>query len=264
MSRLDEVIKQTKKAQTGEHRPWIFDENGNISDNAIVADSLEFIKNLKPYEINVTDEWIEKFRKGAECYYTYNYGSSASHDIVIWYKGKLPIALICLHLAGDQCRGYFSDFFAVKMEDRFYDDMVCTLSTWADEKCESVAINDHLAADVSLFRDTYNVYDYEKQEDIGTYYELDKEVFLEELAENAKYEMTYEIRGYFDGNMRGLAESISVDTNDAMIDHVHSYCSNGDYVKVFNNRTGANVNICPDEWMESIELGDVPEYIKSF
>ncbi len=185
MSRLDDVIKETRSVQTGDHRAWIFDENGKISDKVIVADSLAFIEALKPYEINVTDEWIEQFKKGAKCYYTYNASTKASHDIVIWYKGKSPIALICLHLAGDSCSGYFSDFFAVKMEDDFYDNMVITLITWNDERYESINVGDNMSADVSLFSDTYNVYDYEKQEDVGTYYEIEKADLLEAIRKEA-------------------------------------------------------------------------------
>lgn len=181
MSRLENVIEETKQVQIGKNRAWIFDEEGNIRDDVIVADSLAFLENLKPYEINVTDEWITEFKKDAENYYSYNYNTNASHALSIWYKEKLPIAIICLHLKGDACSGYFSDYFAIKMEERFYENILITLISWYESDGESIEITDKLSADVSLFSETYDVYDYEKQEDVGTYYEIEKSELLKAI-----------------------------------------------------------------------------------
>lgn len=74
----------------------------------------------------------------------------------------------------------------------------------------------------------------------------------------------YEVRGYFDADMRGLSESKIVKDHTQMVDTVHEYCSNADYVHVENIITGTVIDINPDSWMESIEFGDVPECIKAF
>lgn len=74
----------------------------------------------------------------------------------------------------------------------------------------------------------------------------------------------YEIRGYYYSNFRGLSESKVVKEHSQMVDTVHEYCSNGDYVHVESILTGSSLNIDPDSWLESIEFGDVPEYINAF
>ena len=37
MTRLENVIEEVKAARTGEYRPWIFDENGNIREDVLVG-----------------------------------------------------------------------------------------------------------------------------------------------------------------------------------------------------------------------------------
>ena len=45
-------------------------------------------------------------------------------------------------------------------------------------------VNDHMVADLNIFSETYNVYDYEKQEDVGEFYELELKDLLEEINSN--------------------------------------------------------------------------------
>lgn len=189
MSRLENVIEETKQVQIGKNRAWIFNEDGTISDKVIVADTLAFIENLMPYEINVTDKWIIDFKKKAKNYYTYNYNTSASHDLSIWYQENLPIAVICLHLKGDACSGYFSDYFVIKMEESFYDNIIITLIAWYESDNESVGITDNMSADVSLFSETYTVFDYDKQKDIGTYSAIEKTDLLKEIERDMLHEV---------------------------------------------------------------------------
>ena len=115
MSRLTNVIETVKANRIGENRAWIYDENGNISNDLICGDIIPYLEELKDYEIDVTDEYISNFKKDADNYYSYNYGTNIDKDISIWYKENCSVAIICVHLYGDARYG-FSDDFAVLMD----------------------------------------------------------------------------------------------------------------------------------------------------
>ena len=86
------------------------------------------------------------------------------------------IFLIQIHLYGDIRCGY-SDYFILKMEDfeSFFE-----LENWIQSKM----INDRYGADINLLSETYPVYDYEKQEDVGYFYELEVEDLLNQINED--------------------------------------------------------------------------------
>lgn len=179
MSRLTNVIKQVKDSRIGENRAWIYDENGNISNDVICGDIIPYLKELKNYEIDATDEFISNFKKDADNYYSYNYGDCVDKDISIWYKKGNPVAVICVHLYGDARHGFGSDF-VVEMDD-YYDDCVLTQLLQLDSVYQTVSINDRYYADINLFSETYDVYDCEINDTIGTYYEIEKKDLFEEI-----------------------------------------------------------------------------------
>lgn len=72
----------------------------------------------------------------------------------------------------------------------------------------------------------------------------------------------YEIKGYYDKDLRGLANSTATNSFDEAVDAVHAYCSDGSFVKIVNNETGQQKTYDPDTWMEAIDMGDIPEDIK--
>ena len=179
MSRLTNVIKEVKASRLGENRAWIYDENGNISNDVICGDIIPYLEELLDYEINVNDEFISEFKKDAENYYSYNYGNNIDSDISIWYKKGNPIAIICVHLYGD-ARWGFSNDFVVKM-DNYYDDCVLTQLMQLDSVYQIISINDRYYADINLFYEEYEVYDCDKNESIGTYWEIEKKDLFEEI-----------------------------------------------------------------------------------
>ena len=86
MTRLENVINQVKVSRTGKNHAWIFDD-GKISDNVVCGEVLDLLEELKEYEINVSDAWIENFLhnprvKGDN---TYNFNANISNDINIDY-----------------------------------------------------------------------------------------------------------------------------------------------------------------------------------
>ena len=177
MSRLTNVIEEVKASRIGENRAWIYDENGKISDDVICGDVIPFLEELSDYEINVTDEFISDFKLYASNYYTYNHGDNIDKDISIWYKDNSPIAVICVHLCGD-ARWGFSDDFVVKMDD----DSALYQLLQLDSVYQTVSINDRYSADINIFSEEYDVYDYEENETVGTYWYIEKNELFEEMG----------------------------------------------------------------------------------
>lgn len=175
MSRLENVIEQVKAVRhiDKNRRAWIFDDNGNIREDVICGDILPFLEELKEYEINVSDEWIENFREDSEGDNTYNWGANICNDLNMNYRKNCGIILFMIHLYGD-IRGGYSDYFAVKF-DRF-DDLF-----YLESMTQTKDINDRYVADINLFREGYTVYDTETQDDIGEFYELEVNDLLKSI-----------------------------------------------------------------------------------
>ena len=178
MTRLENVIEQVKASRKGERKAWIFDDNGNIADNVMCCEVLDILEELKEYEIEVSDEWIENFKrnpkvKGSN---TYNWSGNISNDLnidsLVNNNGE-EIMLIMVHLHGD-IRGGYSDYFVVKFDDDY-------VFYGLESTTQVKTVNDHMVADLTIFSEMYNVYDYDKCDDIGSFYCLELEDLLEEI-----------------------------------------------------------------------------------
>lgn len=178
-TRLENVIEQVKASRNAEHKAWIFNDDGRISDNVMCCEVLDVLEELKKYEISVSDEWIENFKRNPKVKgnNTYNFGGNISNDLNMDYmendEGE-EIMLIMVHLFGDIRYGY-SDYFAVKFDSmyQFYE---------LESATQIKTVNDHMVADLNIFSDMYNVYDYENEEDVGSFYCLELEDLLEEIG----------------------------------------------------------------------------------
>ena len=173
MTRLENVIEEVRAAHTGVYRPWIFDENGNIREDVLVGDVIPLLEELKEYEIDITDEET----KGDN---TYNWSANISNDLQIHsqeYDGEITM-VIAVHLRGD-VRANYSDYFAVKMRGfyEFYE---------LESMLQHKDITDTLAADINLMSEGYSVYDYEHDDDLGEFYELEIKYALPEITARQK------------------------------------------------------------------------------
>lgn len=185
MTRLERVIEQIKVARRMKNHAWIFDDNGNINDNAVIADTLPYLEELKKYEINVNDIWIENFRsklitsENAHDYYTYNGNANCSEDIsILWYEiepHRETIALFYIHLFGDARCG-FSEPFVCKFD---YPEAMFELNS----ACQIKHVTDNIYVDLNLFSETYEVYVPALNDNLGSFAETEKDVLLEELVE---------------------------------------------------------------------------------
>lgn len=181
MSRIDNVIELVKEYRTGKNRPWIYNEDGSINNNAIVADVLPILRELKEYEINVSDDFFDNFlEKADDSFNTYNWNSPISNDIACHYikNDECCVAIMMIHLFGD-ARAHYTDWFAVKFDS--YEEL------FELESCyQTVEVSERYAADVCIWSDCYSVYDYKEYADAGEYYEIEKADLLKEIKE--KYE----------------------------------------------------------------------------
>ena len=184
MSRLTNVIEAVKASRVGENRAWIYDENGNISDEVICGDVIPFLEELKEYEIEKSDEFIEDFIKDADNFYTYNYGCTIDKDISAWYKNDNPIMIVCVHLFGD-ARWGFSDYFVIEMND-YYDGTPLTQFLQLESVYQMVEINEIYSADINIFQEEYEIYDSRNDKNVGWDFVIEKKDALENLKENRK------------------------------------------------------------------------------
>ena len=176
MSRLDKVIAQVKNANA-KGDAWVFEDTGEIASGVICGNVIPFLEDLKEYEVDASDAWIDAFLEHGdiEGSNTYNNAACISNDIEFkWGKGPdmMNYFVIAVHLRGD-IRGNYSDYFVLQCD-------------WEDiYNCESVyqniPINDRYVADVDIFAEGYSVYDCELGEDIGEFYELEVSDLLNEI-----------------------------------------------------------------------------------
>ena len=178
-TRLENVIEEVKNARIGSYRPWIFNDDGKIKDDIIVGEILYLLEEMKEYEISVSDEYIADFLKNdwnkRRNGNTYNVNANISNDIdyTALEIDDGCIFLVKVHLYGD-IRGGYSDYFVLKMDDfeSFFE-----LEEWDQSKM----INDRYVADINLLSEEYSVYDYEKHDNVGWFYDIECEELLEKI-----------------------------------------------------------------------------------
>ena len=182
MTRLEKVIEEVKAAHTGVNRPWIFYENGNMREDVLVGDVLPLLEELKEYEIDISDNEIEEFinDKKTKGDNTYNWCANISNDLLIYsqeFYDELTL-VIAVHLRGD-VRANYSDYFAVKMRGfyEFYE---------LESILQHKHITDTLVADINLMDEYYTVYDYEHDDYLGEFYEIEIKDALPEIMAKQK------------------------------------------------------------------------------
>ncbi len=178
-TRLDNVIELVKAARRGEGRAWIYTEAGEIKPDVITGDIIPFLQDLKEFEINASNNFIEAFKAGADNYYSYNYNACIDKDFLIWYKTGCPVIIVNVHLYGD-ARIMFDTDFVIKLDDNRHPlEAVFDLESARQTK----DINGRFSADIDIFTEGYTIYDYESGEDVGFYYEPEAADLLNELNE---------------------------------------------------------------------------------
>ena len=180
MTRLENIIADIRAIDSRENGAWIF-ENGKIRNDVLCGNVILLLEELKEYEINCTDDAIEKIinisNEQEHHWNTYNWNANISHNLDVAeaeINGYIYMAIM-VHRYGD-IRTNYTDRFVVKFDSEyeFYE---------LESMIQSKEINDEYIADINLMTEGYNVYDYINGEDVGEFYELEKADLLNAINE---------------------------------------------------------------------------------
>ena len=176
MTRLDAVIKDIE-AVNKTCSVWMYDADGNIKDDVICGNVLPLLYELKDYEIESTEESIDCIVKNADKRWnTYNWNANIDHDIDVaeMYINGYTYMAIMVHRYGD-IRTNYTDRFLVRFDDEY---------DWFEfnsrVQCKEIA-GGRYYVDIDLMAECYNVWDNEKEVNVGEFYELEVEDLLNEI-----------------------------------------------------------------------------------
>lgn len=176
MTRLDAVIEDIKEVNKT-CGAWIYDADGNIKDDAIFANVLPLLYELKDYEVESTEESIDWIVENANRRWnTYNWNANIDHDIgvaEVEVDGYTYMAIM-VHRYGD-VRANYTDRFLVRFDNEY---------EWFElnSRVQYKTICDgRYCVDIDIMAECYNVWDNEKEVNVGEFYELEVEDLLNEI-----------------------------------------------------------------------------------
>ena len=176
MTRLNAVIKDIEAVNKIGYA-WIYDADGNIKDDVICGNVLPLLYELRDYEIKTTERFIDWIVKHADKRWnTYNWNANIDHDIdvaEVHLNGDTFMAIM-VHRYGD-IRANYTDRFVVRFDNEY---------EWFElesrMQCKTIC-NDRYCADINIMAECYNVWDNEKEVNVGEFYELEVEDLLNEI-----------------------------------------------------------------------------------
>ena len=176
MTKLDAVIKDIE-AVNKVGCAWTYDADGNIKDNVICGNVLPLLYELRDYEIEATEEFIDWIVEHADkCWNTYNWNANIDHDIdvaEVELDGYTYMAIM-VHRYGD-VRANYTDRFLVRFDNEyewFELESIMQYKTICDGR---YFIN------INIMTECYNVWDNEKEVSVGDFYEIEVEDLLKEI-----------------------------------------------------------------------------------
>lgn len=180
MTRLNAVIEDIKEVNKT-CGAWIYDADGNIKDDAICGSVLPLLYELKDYEVESTEESIDWIVENANRRWnTYNWNANIDHDIDVAeleFDGYTYMAIM-VHRYGD-VRANYTDRFLVRFDNEY---------EWFElnSRVQYKTICDgRYCVDIDIMAECYNVWDNEKEVNLGEFYEMEVEDLLNELNKDA-------------------------------------------------------------------------------
>lgn len=185
MTRLDAVIKDIEAVnKTG--CAWIYDADGNIKDDVIRGNVLPLLYELRDYETEATEEFIDWIVEHADRRWnTYNQNANIDHDIdvaEVHLNGDTFMAIM-VHRYGDMRANYTDRFYTDRFVVRF-DDEYDWFEFNSRIQCKEIA-NGRYCVDIDLMTETYNVWDNEECANVGEFCEIKVEDLLKEINKDA-------------------------------------------------------------------------------
>ena len=180
MTKLDAVIEDIKEVNKT-CGAWIYDADGNIKDDVICGNVLPLLYELRDYEIEATEESIDWIVENADKRWnTYNWNANIDHDIdvaEVELDGYTYMAIM-VHRYGD-VRANYTDRFLVRFDNEY---------EWFElnSRVQYKTICDgRYYVDIDIMAECYNVWDNEKEVNVGEFYEMEVEDLLKELNKDA-------------------------------------------------------------------------------
>ena len=176
MTRLDAVIEDIKEVNKA-CGAWIYDADGNIEDDVICGNVLELLYELRDYELDLPKGAIDYVVESANRRWnTYNWNANIDHHIDVAeleFDGYTYMAIM-VHRYGD-VRANYTDRFLVRFDNEY---------EWFElnSRVQYKTICDgRYCVDIDIMSECYNVYDWELDESIGEFYEIEVEDLLKEI-----------------------------------------------------------------------------------
>lgn len=186
MSNIENIIADIKEVNQT-YGFWIRDEYGNLKDDVICGEVIPFLEELKEYEVEMSQAdikdmmnfWDSNFdRSSYTRNNTYNHNANIDHDIDyrivesthdgVWFA-------FMVHRYGD-VRGNYTDWAVCKFD---YVESIFELESVMQYK----NIIGKYVADINIFSEEYEVYDYINDKDIGIFYDIEVDDLLNSIAE---------------------------------------------------------------------------------
>lgn len=179
MGRIDSIIEDIKNVNKMQNHAWIYDDNGNIRDDVICGNVIPFLEELKVCELETfdTDKSIDFVVEHADNRWnTYNSNCNIDHhiDVAELKMCDYVYMAIMVHRYGD-ARANYTDRFLVRFDSEdeiFYLESRMQYKDIADGR---------YTCDIDIFSETYNVWDNEKQNEVGEFYEIEVKDLLAEI-----------------------------------------------------------------------------------
>lgn len=180
MSNLDNIIADINEVNKT-YGFYIRNEDGTMRDDIICGEVIPFLEELKDYEVDLTQEQIIALRRNwlsmnvMHCDNTYNNNGSIDHDFEfdIAEMNDGVYVTIMVHRFGD-VRANYTDWAICKLD---YVESIFELESVMQYK----DIIGKYVADINIFSEGYEVYDYINDKDIGTFYEIEVKDLLDEI-----------------------------------------------------------------------------------
>ena len=176
MTRLDAVIEDIKEVNKT-CGAWIYDADGEIKDDVICGNVLPLLCELRDYETEATEEFIDWIVEHADRHWnTYNWNANIDHDIdvaEVELDGCTYMAIM-VHRYGD-VRANYTDRFLVRFYNYF---------NWLEleSRVQYKTICDgRYCVDINIMSETYYVWDNEEEVSLGEFYEIEVEDLLKEI-----------------------------------------------------------------------------------
>ena len=186
MSNIENIIADIKEVNQT-YGFWIRDGYGNLKDDVICGEVIPFLEELKEYEVEMSQSDIKDMMNFWDSNFdrsrytrdnTYNHNANIDHDIDyrivesthdgVWFA-------FMVHRYGD-VRGNYTDWAVCKFD---YVESIFELESVMQYK----NIIGKYVADINIFSEGYEVYDYINDKDVGIFYDIEVDDLLNSIAE---------------------------------------------------------------------------------